>query len=274
MYLVTFFAEHRIRSMNTGAFRHLLTLIVAALSLLGQPAPQSFEVASVKPANPTDPIFGLRVQPGRFSVTNATLEMLVGFAYSLPNSQVVGAPKWATSDGFTIEATLPSGQPALSGNAAFADVTPRLQTLLSERFKLAVHKENRELGVYELVVARGGPKMTASADGKPPGRRVGWGELSGSMPVPLLAATLSQSLDRPVIDKTRLPGNFDIALVYTPEVGEGARFANAGQPQVPSDASRPPLFTALREQLGLELRSARAPVEVLVIDHGEKPDSN
>ncbi len=150
----------------------------------------------------------------------------------------------------------------------------RLQTLLSDRFKLAVHKESRELNVYELTVGRGGSKMAVSAEGKPPGRKVGRGELSGSMPMPLLAVTLSQSLDRPVIDKTGLRGNFDVGLAYAPEAGEGARFEAAG-PQVPQpDPNRPTLFSALREQLGLELRSAKAPVEVLVIDHVEKPQSN
>src|SRR5262249_46906726 len=146
-----------------------------------QPPRPSFEVASVKPADPNDPRFGIRIQPGgRFTITNGTLEMLVGFAFEMPPAQISGGPKWLNSENFTIEAKVDSSTPLPQGNAGFLQLSLMLQSLLAQRFKLSVHKETREAPVYELLVAKGGPKLKpAEASGKPPGRRMGRGELTG-----------------------------------------------------------------------------------------------
>jgi uncharacterized protein (TIGR03435 family) len=94
------------------------------------------------------------------------------------------------------------------------------------------------------------------------------------MPIPLLATSVSQWVDRPVVDKTGLRGNYDVELTSSPDVGQGARFGavESDTPSINSDA--PSLFSALREQLGLELKSARGSVGILIIDHAERPESN
>jgi len=256
--------------------RALFAFAVAIFtSLNAQQAPKPvFEVASVKPANPADPIFGMRIQPVRFSVTNATVEMLIGFAYSRPNSQVPALPKWAQMDSFTIEAVINSAAPIPAGNAGVAQVMVMVQSLLAERFKLSSHRETRQLPVYELVVGHTGRKLKQSEAGRPPTRRIERGQLTGSMPIPLLAASVSQWVDRPVIDKTGLRGNYDVELTYSPEVGQGARFGAAEPDTTSTNGNAPSLFTALRDRLGLELKSAQGPVEILVIDHIEQPESN
>ena len=254
----------------------VLVGIVNTQFVFAQETKPEFEVASVKPSSSTDPVFGIRIEPGgdRFSITNATLEMLIGFAYRLPNPQISGGPKWVDSESFTIEAKVDSAARLSPGNAGFGQVMLMTQTLLADRFKLSMHKEARSEAVYELSVAKGGARLKkAKADDKP-SRRIGRGLLAGTMPIPLMAISLSQSLDRPVVDKTGLAGNYSFTLTYTPEVGQGARFAPATPDGQPTDTGLPSVFTALREQLGLELKSAKAPVEVLVIDHVEKPSEN
>ena len=251
-------------------------MIIAFSSFVFAPAQtgSKLEVVSVKPANPADPVFGLRIQPGRFSVSNATLEMLAGFAYSMPNSQVSGLPKWAEAESFTVEATIDPAAPLPPGNEGVSQVMRMIQSLLADRFQLVSHKETRQLPVYELVVASAGAKLPKSAEGKPPGRRMGRGQLTGSMPIPLLATSLSQWVDRPVIDKTGLSGNYDVELTYTPDVGQGARFGTDRAESQPANSDAPSLFSALRGQLGLELKSARGPVEMLMVDRAERPDTN
>jgi bla regulator protein BlaR1 len=250
--------------------------IVNTPSVFAQEARPELEVASVKPSNSADPVFGIRISPGgdRFSITNATLEMLIGFAYRLPNPQISGGPKWVDSESFTIEAKVDSATRLSPGNAGFGQVMLMIQPLLADRFKLSMHKETRSSAVYELIEAKGGAKLKkAEADAKL-GRRIGQGQVAGTMPLPVLAVSLSQSLDRPVVDRTGLPGNYTFTLTYTPEVGQGARFGTPASDAPPTDSGTSSIFTALREQLGLELKSTRAPVEVLVIDRAERPSEN
>lgn len=263
--------------MKLLPFCALAATIFTSLNAQQAPTPvekPKFEVASVKPANPADPVFGMRVQPGRFSVTNATAEMLIGFAWALPNSQVSVPPQWAQSETYTIEATVDPATPIAAGNAGFTQIMRMVQSLLADRFKLSSHNETRQIPVYELVVANAGPRLKPSEGSRPPGRRIGRAQLMGSMPLPLLAASLSQWVDRPVIDKTGLRGNYDVELTYSPEIGQGARFGADGPDTSSANSNAPSLFSALREQLGLELKSSRGPVEVLVIDHIERPEAN
>ena len=241
---------------------------------LAQPLQPRFEVASIKPADPAEPVFGMRIQPGRFSVSNATLEMLIGFAYALPNSQVAGGPNWARSESFTIEAGVDAATPIPAGNAGVSQIMLMVKSLLAERFQLSSHQETRQLPVYELVVANGGPKLKQSEGGRPPSRRIGRGQLTGSMPIPLLATSVSQWVDRPVIDKTGLRGNYDVELTYSPDVGQGTRFGAAEADAPSANGNAPSLFSALREELGLQLKASRGPVQILVIDRVERPDTN
>jgi uncharacterized protein (TIGR03435 family) len=154
-----------------------------------------------------------------------------------------------------------------------------IQQLLEDRFKLAFHRDKRELPVYALVVGTGGPKLTrndANPDGLPSLLFRGLGVL------PVVNARLADFanvmqtavLDRPVVDRTGLQGRYDFTLTWT---ADETQFRGLGVrvPPPSGDPNAPPgLFTAVQEQLGLRFESTNAPVDVLVIDQAEKPSEN
>jgi uncharacterized protein (TIGR03435 family) len=221
----------------------------------------SFEVASVKPSGPDDHL-RYRLQPGgRYIATGLTLKMLIGNAYSVPDFLISGGPGWRDSDKYNIEAKV--GSPLPPWPDSNKQLSLMFQSLLEDRFKLVVHREIREEPVYELVVARSGAKLKmASAD-----ERAGFEMTTGrihSMAVPLeyLATNLGYLLGRQVMDKTGLTGRYSYTITYTPEDA------------APADAEGPSIFTAVQEQLGLKLESTKGRVELLMIDHAEKPSAN
>jgi uncharacterized protein (TIGR03435 family) len=226
------------------------------------PAPRpSFDVASVKPSGPDDSLM-YRLQPGgRYLATGLTLKMLIANAYSVPNFVISGGPGWRDSDKYNIEAKV--GGPLPPWPDSNKELALMLQSLLEDRFKLAVHRETREETVYQLEVAKGGAKLRMANADEHPGFGMEPGRIN-SMAVPLqyLAGNLASVLGRPVIDKTGLDGKYSYTLTYTPD--------NAA----PADATGPSIFSALQEQLGLKLESTKGSVEVLVIDHVEKPSAN
>jgi uncharacterized protein (TIGR03435 family) len=230
-----------------------------------QPRP-SFEVASVKPGDPDNLRRGIFSEPGgRLSVTNTTLRMLIGFAYDVRDHQISGGGNWLDSAKFNVDAKPPGAVPA--GLAGQEQERLMVQSLLAERFHLAIHREMREAQVYELVVEKGGPKFQAAPGGERAGPRgigmKGEGHLTSyAAPIGMFVVQLSQELGRSVIDKTGLMGKYDFKLDWTPDT------------PLPADASGPSIFTAIQENLGLKLQSARGPVEILVIDRVEKPDAN
>jgi uncharacterized protein (TIGR03435 family) len=260
-------------------------LVLSGLMLAGALAPRwiafaqveprpSFEVASVKPGDAGNGHFSVHTDPGeKFTTSNATLRMLIAFAYDLRNHQISGGPNWIDSAKFNIEAKANSGLHIPAGPAGAAQTRLMVRSLLAKRFKFAEHREKRELQVYELVLGKSGSKLKDAADpSKESQGRMAPGRLTGiSVPIALLASQLSQQLGRSVIDKTDLTGKYDFSLKWTPDEG-----ATRGGPDAPppADTSGPSIFTAVQEQLGLRLQSARGPVEILVIDHAEKPDAN
>jgi len=251
-------------------------LAVSAVALLGlllagsftprwiafaQTAPRlAFEVASVKPSGPNDQ-FMYRLQPGgRYIATAQTLKNLLANAWSVPLYRVAEVPRWGDSDKFNIEAKV--GIPLKPWPDSNEQLNEMLRSLLEERFRLAVHWETRQETIYSLVTAKGGFKLKPAAEGESPGFEMEPGRIH-SMAVPLsyLAGNLSTVRSRTVLDKTGLDGKFDYTLSYAPD---GAT----------PDDDRSSLYTALDQQLGLRLESARGPVEFLVIDRAEKPDAN
>jgi uncharacterized protein (TIGR03435 family) len=262
------------------------------------PANPTFEVASVRPNKTGDGRIMLGLQPGgRFNATNVPLRMLLRQAFNVQEFQIVGGPDWMTSDRFDIVAKAPEG------NFTADVMRPMLRSLLTERFKLVVHNETREMPIYALVKARDdgrlGPNLSPAAidcaavtrgrrGGPPPappqpgqkmecGFMIGPGRMNaGGMPMANLAQTLSPQVGRIVIDKTELTGTYDFELTYAPE-GLGSAFPGGGAGPllnggpVPADPNAPNLFTALQEQLGLKLDSQRGPVDVIVIDSVEQP---
>ena len=247
-----------------------------------QQSPQQFEVASVKSNNSGSNNFSIRIMPGsRLLASNASLGSLITEAWQVRDFQVSGGPTWLYSGRFDVDAR---GQGSLSPD----QILQRLQTLLGERFQLKVHRETRELPVYALLIAKNGPKLELSRGsdcfdphaGIPPpaptsrpcgGFRNASNQMSGAkVPMSHFAANLSKFLGRTVVDKTGLDGAYDINLQWTPD--ETQAFLPTGP--AAADAPGPSIFSAVQEQLGLRLESQKGPVEVLVIDHAEKPDAN
>ena len=166
-------------------------------------------------------------------------------------------PGWAESAGFDIEAK--AGESA--GEVPHEQVLKMIQALLADRFQLTMHRETRQLPVYNLVIGKGGATMKMADSNAEPTRTTMMGELvTQKMSMTMLANVLVFELQRPVIDATGLKGDFAFRLEWSRGPGE-------------SDAG-PSLFTAVQEQLGLRLESAKGPVEVVVIDHVEKPSEN
>jgi uncharacterized protein (TIGR03435 family) len=147
----------------------------------------------------------------------------------------------------------------------------KVQRLLAERFSLTMHRESKDVPIYELVVAKNGPKLVAAAadDGKGPrGMRMRPGQFEGmGATLPMLAQTLSDATGRKVIDKTGLAGNYNFKLDWTPDPGQMAPppGGEGGPALPPPDPNGPSIFTAVQEQLGLRLESAKGPVEMIVI---------
>jgi uncharacterized protein (TIGR03435 family) len=282
-------------SVSTACVLCVLSSLLSAAQ--ETPAP-SFEVASVKPNNSGDPRSVFFTQPGgRFTVMNASLREIVRLAYRVQSFQITGDPGWMGSDRFdiTAKASTELARLELNSGGPTPEVFLMLRSLLAERFQLAAHLETKELPIYALVVARDdgklGPQLSPSqvdcsalraatvprGGGMPlpppppePGQRAvrpvagmfsGLGHVAaGCTPLRQLAISLSNRVDRLVLDETGLGGPFDFTLEFTPDQASTA---------APTDA--PSLFTALEEQLGLKLLARRGPVDLVVIDHVEQP---
>jgi uncharacterized protein (TIGR03435 family) len=254
--------------------RQLMMIGAGSLLLKGQ----EFEAASIKPSAPQGMGMmkvGMQMMPGgRISMSGVTVRLLIQQAYGVRDFQIVGGPDWMGSERYDITA-----KPA---EAATQDqVKVMIQALLKDRFKLAFHRETKELPTYALVVAKGGPKMHASeleaGSDKPKEQRMrmmgrGQFEIEGA-PVAALANQLSQVLGRSVIDKTELTGDYNFKLEFTPEEGQGGMMRGpGGESAAPSDNPGVSLFTALQDQLGLKLESTKGPVDILVIEKAEKAE--
>jgi len=237
-------------------------------------APMAFEVASIKPSNPDRPGKLFTVKGRQVITINTTANDLITFAYELHTRQLVGGPPWMESDKYDV-----TGQPEGQGLPDMKQLRALMRQLLTDRFKLAFHREKTELPVYAITVVSGGPKMTkndSNPNGLPGLLFKGLGVLPGvNATVGDLAGVMQTAvLDRPVIDRTGLQGRFDFTLTWTPDE---TQFTSRGVrvPPPSNDANAPPnLFTAFQEQLGLKLESTRAPAEVLVIDRIDKPSEN
>ncbi len=225
------------------------------------PAKLEFEVASIKPSA-TVGSFTIDFPPGgRFSARNLTVAILLRTAYLVQDYQILGGPNWMNSAGFDIEARASAG----TGEPPRDQVLKMIQALLAERFHLGLHGETRQLPVYNLVVGKTGSKLKPAESNAAPARTLKMGELSTQkMSMATLANLLAFDLKRPVKDETGLHGEFAFTLEWTLGLGE----SDTGQ------LSRPSLFTAVQEQLGLKLEAAKGPVEILVIDHLEKPSED
>ena len=292
-------------------------LFLAGLACMGVVCAQTpdaklvFEVASVKPSPPYDPAAGMRVRmsggpatndPGRLTIENFSLPNLITAAYDIRPYQL-SAPNLSNTETFNISAKVPDGTTKEQFHVM-------LQNLLAERFRMVVHHEQKEIPVFELVVAKGGPKMTpsqkSSGDSAPPpplppdAPRPGPPTL-GSDGYPILgsgqgssmammngrarmrainesmekfASMLAGQTGRPVQDRTGLEGEYDFGLYWSAEgAGRSAPSSAANGAALPAVADLDPgptLIEAIQDQLGLKLQQTKGQIDVVVVDHVEK----
>jgi uncharacterized protein (TIGR03435 family) len=236
---------------------------------------QSFEVASVRPNASTDHRVSIQIQPGgRFIATGIPVRALIGMAYNVRDFQITGGPSWMHDDRYDINAKAEDSGDRLT----MEQMRPMLKALLAGRFGMKAHEESKEMPVYELVAAKAGHKLVASQGGGNDRQfRMGRGQINAKgVTMEGLAQQIAQQVGRKVIDKTGIEGAYDVELNWTPEPGQG--FGPFGGPPpgaLPqADSSGPSIFTALQEQLGLRLDSAKGPVPVVVIDSISKPTEN
>jgi len=258
----------------------LLLLILSFAKGQTAPPPKKFDVASVKAYGVQDGNFMIRSQPdGTFRAVGATLKMLVMFAYDVKAFQVMNAPGWTGTELWEIQAKAD----ASGGRPLRADVQVRVRALLEERYQLKVHSERRTMPVYTLVVAKSsGLRMTAATSNEQPGIcPCGAASLTPNRAsMAMLADLLSTRLWRVVIDKTGIKGEYAFKLAWTPMPNEYGPEAlglppGTGNGPPPDGANAgPSIFTALKEQLGLQLKSQKGPVEVIVVDRIERPSEN
>ena len=260
-----------------------------------------YEVASIKPTKPDDnQVTRMLNSPDAFTATNVTLMMVMTSAYGVQDYQVLGAPNWANADRYDIEAKL-SG----SVTDALQKLTPperalirqqMLQALLADRFKLTIQRVTKQLPVFTLLIGKGGSKLNeAKPDDAYPNGSHGADSVSDAgqitiggnptrqtmtghaVPIARLAYMLTRGLERPVLDETGLTGNYDFTITFSPDQSQSPQTgggAIGSAPTVALDSAAPSLSTAVEEQLGLKLQSGKGPVEIIVVDHVERPVGN
>ncbi len=235
------------------------------LKPMARTADPAFEVAVIKPADPADRNQGFRLDGRRIFVENNTMTSILCFAYSIQKAQIINAPGWFDDQPWNIQ-----GVPDTEGAPSWQQYRVMLRKLLAARFGLVMHHDKRELSVYTITVAKGGPKLAKSTRdpeslSDQSGHGVGAAQYmkftNDSMTG--FAQFLQLMGDRPVIDQTNLADRYDFALTWTPDVMRNT----------PTD-SAPGLFTAVQEQLGLKLSPAREQTDVIVIDAVTKPTDN
>jgi uncharacterized protein (TIGR03435 family) len=288
--------ERASRSLGSIAAAGLLLFIAGAaagvsLYAAQEAAAPAFDVASIK-RDVSGERMKFAVWFPTFHVERQTLEELVRLAYHVHDFQITGGPSWINSDLYNIDANA-EGTPSIKQEYAVLQAR-RLQTLLRDRFHLTIHRETKELPTYELTAAKGGPKnlQTPKCVQRQPGDfTIAPGKYCGLMGGSMaagrlqasgatmagLAGSLSAMLSRTVEDKTGIAGEFDFLLTFTPD-SPAVPSPDGAAPRA-SDSSAatdrgPDIFTAIQEQLGLKLVSAKGPVEILVIDHAERPSEN
>jgi uncharacterized protein (TIGR03435 family) len=235
----------------------------------------TFEVATIKP---TQPGTGFSIHPtrsGELVATDASLAYLIKFAYEVHPRQITKAPAWLDTDKYDLTA-----KPDMEGQASLKQMRVMVQKLLADRFQLTFHREKIELPAYAVTVAKGGPKLTkndTNPDGNP-----GYGGGPAGMRVvnstiaEFISFVLNDSVGLPVVDQTGLgSARYNFVLKWTPDASQSQPGGvAAGAPPADNPEAPPDIFTAMEQQLGLKLESTKTLVDVMVIDHVEKPSPN
>jgi len=223
--------------------------------LLAQKLP-AFEVASVRVSQDTSPMPRVSTDPSGIHWHNVTLRFLVQYAYEIKDYTLT-APGWLADARYDVEATLPAG-------STLAQSSAMLQSLLTDRFKISVHHEEKLMPVLELHIGKDQSKLHTSDTQM----HLGWGSagrhLTGGLTMARLADIISRDLDRPLLDRTGLNGKFDVDLTWRPDRTRGPK------PSPSDDLDHPTVFSELREKLGLTVSSGKAPIDTVTVDHVER----
>lgn len=221
---------------------------------------QSFDVVSLRPNTIGAGRSIERTNPGHVMGENITAGSMIRHAFGVRASQVEGAPGWIDTERYDLQATT-----GTTKDLSDIELRPYWESMLASRFQMRYHRETKEMQIYYLTVAKGGPKLTENTAGGDTNTHVTNGAQHASVTsthiaLPDFAAFLGGRLDRTVIDKTGLTGNYDVKLEWSPDLS--------------TDTNSASIFTALQDQLGLRLESGKGPVEIIVIDTIEKPTEN
>jgi len=273
-----------------------IALTTSTVVLAAGQTPASFEAASIKVNTSGDCRKSIGPAPGgRFLATNNALRDLLPFAFGVPQAmagiRIVGGPKWIDEDRYDVNAKV-------DGQWTPQQMSDMLRALLVDRFQLVAHREMRDMPTYTLVVASAGHRLRASnvdqaaCDARrraaqrrealpslppgstpvcPTGRTVPGSITAIGWTMDALATTISPWVGRVVIDRTQLSGLFDFDLRWTPD--QPIRLPDDAPP-IAIDPNGPSMFTALQDQLGLKLESTRGAVDVVVVDHVERPKAD
>ena len=254
----------------------------APIKRMADDADPAFEVATIKPNDSgASNMQQLTINGRNFQTRNSSVGDLISFAYDVQKKQIVNAPDWIDKDRYDI-----AGVPDVEGAPSVVQLKSMIRKLLADRFKLTFHKDKREMNAFVLTVAKTGQKMTPN-ESKGPLPGFGLRPTASGVVVPVFNASMSdfaavlQSmvLDRPVVNETSLEGKFDFTLKFTPDDSQ----FNGHPPQLPTkgDAAKtdaveasPSLFEAIQQQAGLKLEAQKTAVDVIAIDHLEKPSAN
>ncbi|SEB71890.1 TIGR03435 family protein [Terriglobus roseus] len=256
--------------------RHFASVLFLACAMTHTSAPAqtpSFEVATIKPVDPA-PKAGrfMRVEgTHRFVARNYTLRLLIAAAYDLNPRTISGGQGWVDTDKYEIQAVTP-GETAPDHDAQML----MLRSLLAERFHLAFHRESKIFAIYEITVAKGGPKLAPSLTPEAPPQTVSV-VYPDKMVMPARNATIGDLarvmqraiLDRPVVDRTGLTNRYNFNLEWAPDETQFS-----GDVPPPEESQSPPLLLAMRQQLGLQMTAVKGPVDTIVIDRAHKPTAN
>lgn len=236
--------------------RLCLAAILIASAAGAQPASPRFEVATIKPAAPNQPGYGVDWNRGFVRLNNVTLKAAILYAYELHDYQLSGGPKWTDSEAFDIVGK------AESPEAKTEALHAMLQALLADRFQLTMRKEIKPLPSFALVIARGGLKLEKAAPADRGGTSWGGKKIEAhGRPMKDIADLIASRLRRPVVDRTGAEGLFNLQMHFAPD-------------DAPPDSTEPSFFTALQEQCGLKLESITTPGDTYVIERAEHPSAN
>jgi uncharacterized protein (TIGR03435 family) len=232
-----------------------------------------FDVVSIKSNRSGSGSVSMRTSHGTLTVSNATVRMLIHKGFHVRDSQISGGPAWLDTERYDI--VVKTERTDISDDNLWLS----LQPLLAERFRLRIHREDKQLPVYSLVAGKGGPRLrNHSGDDQPTLRSTaGSGKAkieATKTSMPRFAASLAEYVDRPIIDNTQMKGEYDFKLEWAQDhPGETSpSMLDSLREQV--GMTGPSVFTAVQEQLGLKLQPTKGPVEIIVVDGPERASAN